>query len=162
MGMTARTRLAPAIRGRFGQATETIMKKLGMAISVVALALAASVSMAGPGGGYGPGAGCGAGPGAGGANCPAGGGGFGPGPGPGFGRGGGGGGGGYGMSLLTQEERIKFRDAMHEVKTVAECNAVVEQRHALVVERAKAQGVTVPDAPRGNMCERMKARGFIS
>ncbi len=160
MGMTARTRLAPAIRGRFGQATETIMKKLGMAISVVALALAASVSMAGPGGGYGPGAGCGAGPGAGGANCPAGGGGFGPGPG--FGRGGGGGGGGYGMSLLTQEERIKFRDAMHEVKTVAECNAVVEQRHALVVERAKAQGVTVPDAPRGNMCERMKARGFIS
>ena len=138
------------------------MKKLGMAISVVAMALAASVSMAGPGGGsgpgagYGPGAGCGMGPSAGGANCPAGGGGYGPG----FGRGGGGG--GYGMSLLTQEERVKFRDAMHEVKTVAECTAVVEQRHALVAERAKEKGVTVPAAPRGNMCERMKARGFIS
>ena len=136
------------------------MRKLAMAVSVVALAVAASVSMAGPGGGYGPGAGCGAGPGAGGANCPAAGG-AGYGPGPGYGRGGGGGG-GYGMSLLTQEERVKFRDAMHEVKTVAECTAVVEQRHALVAERAKEKGVTVPAEPRGNMCERMKARGFIS
>ncbi|MFO1316551.1 MAG: hypothetical protein U1F58_13185 [Burkholderiales bacterium] len=160
MGMTAKARLGPEIRALSELTMESIMKKLAVAISVVALAVAASVSMAGPGGGYGPGAGCGmgAGPGAGGANCPAGGGGFGPGPG--YGRGGGGG--GYGMSLLTQEERIKFRDAMHEVKTVAECTAVVEQRHALIAERAKEKGVTIPAAPSGNMCERMKARGFIS
>lgn len=127
------------------------MKKLAMAVSVVAMA--ASVAIAGPGGGYGPGGGCGMGPGAGDANCPAGGGGYGPG----FGHGG-----GYGMSLLTQQERIKFRDAMHEVKTVAECTAVVEQRDALLVERAKAQGVLLPARPGSNMCERMKARGFIS
>ncbi len=113
------------------------MKKLAMAVSVVALAVAASVSMAGPGGGFGPG--------------------------PGYGMGGGfGRGGGFGMSLLTPEEQAKFRDAMHEMKTVAECEAVVAQRHQLVTERAKEKGVTLPAAPRGNMCERMKARGFIS
>jgi len=161
MSMTARERLAPDDRDRSELAMESIMKKLGMAVSVVALALAASVSMAGPGGGYGAGAGCGmgqgAGPGAGGANCPAGGGG---GHGPGYGRGGGGG--GVGMSLLTQEERSKFREAMHGVKTVAECTAVVEQRQALVAERAKEKGIAGPAGPRGNPCERMKARGFIS
>ncbi|MFO1304320.1 MAG: hypothetical protein U1F54_11340 [Burkholderiales bacterium] len=155
MIMTARARLVPDDRDLIEGTMETIMKKLIAAASVVALALAASVSMAGgPGGGYGPGAGCGAGADAGGANCPAGGG---YGPGPGYGRGG-----GYGMSLLTEQERAKFRDAMHEVKTLAECTAVVEERHALVAERAKEKGVTLPATPRGNMCERMKARGFIS
>ena len=46
MSMTARERLAPDDRDRSELAMESIMKKLGMAVSVVALALAASVSMA--------------------------------------------------------------------------------------------------------------------
>lgn len=131
------------------------MKKLAMAVSMAALALAASVSLAGPG--YGPNGGCGMNQG-GGANCPAAGGGYGPGP----GYGGHGRGGGVGMSLLTPEEQTKFRDAMHEMKTVAECNAVVAQRQALIAERAKEKGIAAPPGPRGDMCERMKARGFIS
>jgi non-homologous end joining protein Ku len=65
------------------------------------------------------------------------------------------------MSLLTPDEQAKYRDAMHEVKTMAECNAVVAERQQLVQQRAKEKGVAVPTAPRGDMCERMKARGFI-
>ena len=145
---------------RLEQAMERIMKKLGMAISVVALALAASVS-ADPGGGYGMGAGCGAGTDGSGVNCPAADGGHGYGHGPGYGHGGGGHG-GMGMSLLTRDEQIKFRDAMHEMKTVAECTAVVEQRQALIAARAKEKGIAAPASPRADMCERMKARGFIS
>lgn len=131
------------------------MRKLGVAISVVALAVAASVSMADPGHGQGAGCGMGMGMDSGGANCAAAGGGYGP------GYGGGGGRGGMGMSLLTPEEQLKFRDAMHEMKTVAECTAVVAQRQALIAERAKEKGIAAPIGPRGDMCERMKARGFI-
>jgi Spy/CpxP family protein refolding chaperone len=142
------------------QPTEKIMKKLAMAVSMVAMGLAASVSMADPGGGYGYGAGCGAGMGPGGANCGApGGGGYGHGPGY---HGRGGGGQGMGMSLLTPEERTKFHDAMHEMKSVGECTAVVQQRQALISERAKEKGLAAPPGPPADMCERMKARGFIS
>jgi hypothetical protein len=144
------------------------MKKLSLAIGTVALAVAATLAMADPGGygmgmGMGPGCAAGAGPGAGaGAGCP---GGYGPGAGagPGFGRGGGYGmrGGGQGMALLTPEERTAHRDAMHSFKTVEECTAYMTQYQQLLQERAKAQGVTAPPGPRGNACERMKARGMI-
>ena len=115
-----------------------------------------------PGGygpGMGPGCGTGAGPGAG-AACP---GGYGPGAGPGYGLGGGRGmrGGGQGMALLTPEERTAHRDMMHSFKTVDECTAYMTEHQKLLQDRAKEKGVAAPPGPRGNPCERMKARGMI-
>lgn len=142
------------------------MNKLTLTIGALALSAAATLTMADPGGfgygmGMGGGCGVGAGPGPGAAaGCP---GGYGPGAGPGYGRGGGYGmrGGGQGMALLTPEERTAHRDAMHSFKTVEECTAYMTQHQQLLQERAKAQGVAVPPGPRGNACERMKARGMI-
>jgi hypothetical protein len=141
-----------------------MMKKLSLTIGTLALAVAATLAMADPGGygygmGMGMGTGCaaGAGPGPGaGAGCP---GGYGPGAGagPGYGMRGG----GQGMALLTPEERTAHRDAMHSFKTVEECAAYMAQHQQLLQERAKAKGVEPPPGPRGNACERMKARGVI-
>ena len=105
-----------------------------------------------------------------GANCPnAGGpGGYGPGYGPGYGRGGGSGpgagygrGGGPGMALLTPEERAQHREAMHSLTTVEQCNAYIAGHRQMLEERAKEKGVAPPPGPRGNVCERMKARGMF-
>ena len=146
------------------------MKKFSLTLGTLALAVAATLAMADPGGygmGMGMGGGCGAGAGSGtspgaAAGCP---GGHGPGAGagPGYGRGGGYGmrGGGQGMALLTPEEQTAHRDAMHSFKTVEECAAYMTQHQQLLQERAKAQGVAAPPGPRGNACERMKARGMI-
>jgi hypothetical protein len=149
---------------------ESIMKKLALAIGMVSIAVAASVTMADPGGyGMGMGPGCGA---AAGANCPYGGGpgGYGPGYGrgggygPGAGQGPGGGygrGGGQGMALLTPEERAQHREAMHSLTSVEQCNAYMAEHRQLLLERAKEKGVAPPPGPRGDMCERMKARGMF-
>jgi hypothetical protein len=48
------------------------------------------------------------------------------------------------------------------VKTLDECNALVAQHRQLREQRAKEKGVAAPAGPWGNVCERMKARGFIS
>jgi hypothetical protein len=56
---------------------------------------------------------------------------------------------------------MKYRDAMQAAKTVEECNAVITERQTLVQERAKENGVAAPIGPRGNPCERMKARGLF-
>ena len=37
-----------------------------------------------------------------------------------------------------------------------ECAAYQEQHHKLMQERAQAKGITIPDAPRRDMCERLK------
>jgi len=144
------------------------MKKLSLTIGTLALAVTATLAMADPGGygmGMGGGCGVGAGPGTGpgaAAGCP---GGYGPGAGagPGYGRGGGYGmrGGGQGTALLTPEERTAHRDTMHSFKTVEACTAYMTQHQQLLQERAQAKGVAVPPGPRGNPCERMKARGLI-
>jgi hypothetical protein len=124
----------------------------------IAAAIAASWAMAQPagGGGWGAGMGPGCDPAAQATgNC--------PGPGSGYGHGGGyGRGGGQGMNLISPEERTQFRDAMHAVKTVDECNALVAQREQVLAQRANEKGVAAPSGPRGNPCERMKARGFIN
>jgi hypothetical protein len=71
------------------------------------------------------------------------------------------GGHGRGNSLLTPEERAARMSAMHNLKTVAECDAYVTEHQKLIAERAKEKGIA-PPAQHGNMCERMKARGLIS
>jgi hypothetical protein len=136
---------------------ESIMTKLSLALGIVAAALTASVALA-QGGGYGPGpgAGCGGGAGMAGANCPMGGGGYGPGYGQGKGYGPGG-----GAQLLTPEERAQHREKMHSFTTVEQCNAYFAEHQKLIAERAKEKGLAAPTGPRGNPCERMKARGMF-
>jgi hypothetical protein len=136
------------------------MKNLALAIGMVSIAVAASVTMADPGGyGMGMGPGCGA---AAGANCPNAGGPGGYGRGGGYGPGAGHGrGGGQGMALLTPEERAQHREAMHSLTTVEQCNAYMAGHRQMLEERAKEKGVAPPPGPRGDMCERMKARGMF-
>ena len=129
-------------------------KTFAVAVGLAA-AMAAAVAMAQPIGGSGWGPGCGAVQ----VDCP----GTGRGYGPGYGHGGGyGWGSGQGSALLTPEERSTFHDEMHAVKTLDECNAITAQHRQLLEQRAKEKGVAAPAGPQGNMCERMKARGFIS
>ena len=133
-------------------------KTFAVAVGLAA-AMAAAVGMAQSNGGFGWGPGMGPGCGAVQADCPGPGGGYGPG----YGHGGGNGwGGGRGLALLTPDERSAFHDAMHAVKTLDECNAITAQHRQVLEQRAKEKGIAAPAGPRGNMCERMKARGFIS
>lgn len=138
------------------------MKRIPTMLSAMAM-LAATLAFAAPG--YGPGSGAGPGNGYGpgnGAGCVAEGGcggGFGPGArgGPGFGRGMGGGWG----ALMTDEERIEYRNKMHSFKSLEECKAYFEQHRALMESRAKAQGLTLGPGPRADRCERMAAHGLF-
>ena len=70
-------------------------------------------------------------------------------------------GGGQGLALLTPEERALHRENMHSLKSVDECEAYLAQHRQMLQERAKASGVAIPAGPRGNACERMKARGMF-
>lgn len=136
----------------------------------------------GAGGGYGTGAGCGAGPGPGGAGCGTGpGAGYGAGPGAGYGAGPGcGAGAGYGHGpmhgrgmgmgygpgggdpLLSDEERAVHMAKMQSLKSVDECNAYVAEFRQQLEARAKERGVAAPSpGPRGDVCERLKARGRL-
>ena len=137
------------------------MSRLTISLVTVAAAIAASVALADPAGpGYGPGYGPGAGAGCVNAGSP--GAGCGYGPGYGMGRGmGRGGGQGYGAQLLTPDERAAHMETMHSFTTVEQCNAYLAEHRQLIAERAQAAGLAVPPQ-RGNPCERMKARGFLS
>jgi hypothetical protein len=68
---------------------------------------------------------------------------------------------GSGTPLLTEEERAQHREKMHSFKTVEECNAYLTEHRQMMAERAKEKGVSAPAGPRGNPCERMKARGML-
>ena len=78
--------------------------------------------------------------------------------GPGYGRGMGMRG---GASYLSPEEISAFRQRMWSVKSYDECKSVQSDQHALIVMRAKEKGVTLPDAPQGYACDRMRARGYF-
>ena len=66
-----------------------------------------------------------------------------------------------GWSLMTPEERTAHRDKMHGMKTLDECKSYTEEHHKSMEARSKDKGVKVPAAPRIDMCERMKQRGFF-
>lgn len=65
-----------------------------------------------------------------------------------------------GWSLMTSDERTEHMNRMHSAKTYDECKTYQQEHHALMQERAKEKGVTLP-TPRANACDRMKARGFF-
>jgi hypothetical protein len=129
--------------------TSTLLKGLTLTAALTAVLSASVLAQNGPGPGAGMGAGMGAGPGAGQ---------MGPGAGmrgmrfdssntPGW-------------ALMTAEERTAQQTQMRAVKTYEECNALRDKQHQAMQERAKEKGVTLM-VPRQNVCDRMKARGWI-
>ncbi|MDP2894625.1 MAG: hypothetical protein Q8N78_09715 [Sulfurimonas sp.] len=53
----------------------------------------------------------------------------------------------YGSQIMTQQERIEHLDKMRASKTVEEREQIRKEHHALMKERAKAKGITLPDEP---------------
>ncbi len=53
----------------------------------------------------------------------------------------------YGSQLMTQQERNAYRTQMRAAKTAEEREQLRKEHHERMQERAKAQGVTLPDEP---------------
>ena len=53
----------------------------------------------------------------------------------------------FGSQLMTQQERNEHRLKMQSAKTAEEREAVRSQHHQQMVERARQQGVTLPETP---------------
>ena len=51
------------------------------------------------------------------------------------------------FQLMTQEERLQFRNQMQNATSVEEREKIRIQHRELMLERAKAQGVTLSDTP---------------
>ena len=68
----------------------------------------------------------------------------------------------YGYQLMTEQERAEHRAKMRSFKTEAEREAYRRQHHEMMQERARAQGVTLPDEPmsRGQGRGMGKGRGM--
>lgn len=65
-----------------------------------------------------------------------------------------------GWTLMTPEERTAHQNKMRAAKTYDECKSVQADQHALMEERAKEKGETLP-VPRQNGCDVMKSRGYF-
>lgn len=55
-----------------------------------------------------------------------------------------------GRDLMTSAERLEHRKAMSQAKSPEERRALRQRMHAKLAERARQQGATLPDLPRGN------------
>lgn len=53
----------------------------------------------------------------------------------------------YGYSLMTPQERDEYRAKMRNARTAEERQAIREQHHVEMVQRAKDRGVLLPDTP---------------
>lgn len=53
----------------------------------------------------------------------------------------------YGSQLLTRQERAQYQTKMRSLKTEQEREAFRLEHHKEMQERAKAQGVTLPETP---------------
>jgi hypothetical protein len=53
----------------------------------------------------------------------------------------------YGSQLMTQQERLEFREKMHTAGTVEEKEKVRREHHKAMQERAASQSITLPDEP---------------
>ena len=53
----------------------------------------------------------------------------------------------YGSQLMTEQERNAYRTKMQSMKTEQERQQLRMEHHKQMQERAKAQGVTLPDMP---------------
>ena len=53
----------------------------------------------------------------------------------------------YGNQLMTQQERMEYRNQMRTLKTQEERNSFRIEHHKRMQERAKDKGLTLPDTP---------------
>lgn len=53
----------------------------------------------------------------------------------------------YGSELMTPQERAEYQNRMRELRTEQEREAFRLEHHTKMQERAKAKGMTLPDAP---------------
>ena len=53
----------------------------------------------------------------------------------------------YGYQLMSEQERAENRAKMRSFQTEQEREAYRQEHHKMMQERAKAQGVTLPDEP---------------
>ena len=53
----------------------------------------------------------------------------------------------YGSQLMTKEERMEYRKKQLNAKSAEEREQIRQEHHALMQERAKAQGKKLPDEP---------------
>ena len=53
----------------------------------------------------------------------------------------------YGSQLMTQQERMEYRNQMRTLKTQEERNSFRIEHHKRMQERAKDKGLTLPDTP---------------
>jgi hypothetical protein len=55
----------------------------------------------------------------------------------------------YGYQMMTPQERDEYRARMRNAASAAERQAVRDEHHAAMAERAKERGLTLPDRPTG-------------
>ncbi len=60
-----------------------------------------------------------------------------------------------GWQLMTPEERIEHQSRMRGFTDYGACEAYRAQHHALMAERARQRGLSLPDSPR-DFCEHLK------
>lgn len=53
----------------------------------------------------------------------------------------------YGSQLMTEQERAEHRAKMQSFQTEQEREAYRQQHHKMMQERARAQGINLPDEP---------------
>ncbi len=53
----------------------------------------------------------------------------------------------YGSQLMNQQERQRYRAEMRNAKTAEEQEQIRARHHAEMQERARKQGITLPDEP---------------
>lgn len=57
----------------------------------------------------------------------------------------------YGSHLMTEEERLQYREQMRSTATEAEREQIRNEHHERMLERAKERGITIPeDMPHGD------------
>ena len=55
----------------------------------------------------------------------------------------------YGYRMMTPQERDTYREKMRNAANPAERQAIRDEHHAAMVERAKERGITLPNRPMG-------------
>ena len=60
-----------------------------------------------------------------------------------------------GWALMTAQERDEHRARMMAFTNFEDCTAYLAEHHRLMLDRARAQGTTLPAQPRMGFCQRL-------
>lgn len=64
-----------------------------------------------------------------------------------------------GWSMMTPQERVEHRSKMMGFTNYEECASYLAEHHAMMLERARKQGVSLPAEPRLGFCQRLPHKG---